>query len=232
VVTSGKPNQIGAMTNNDDAKRAAALRAVDLVRSGMVLGLGSGSTAAYAIDEIGRRLHEGALRDLAGIPTSVASETRARSLGIPLTTLDRQPRIDLTIDGADEVDPSRRLIKGAGGALLREKIVASASARLAIVIDASKRVERLGTRYPVPIEVVEFGWTTHLDPLRALGGEPVLRMAGDVPYRTDGGNLIVDVRFAGGIDDPEALERVIRRRAGIVETGLFLGFDPAVVDGA
>jgi ribose 5-phosphate isomerase A len=215
---------------NDDAKRTAARRAVDLVRSGMVLGLGSGSTAAYAIDEIGRRLSEGALRDVVGIPTSVASQTRARSLDIPLTTLDRQPRIDLTIDGADEVDPARRLIKGAGGALLREKIVASASARLAIVIDASKRVERLGTRHPVPIEVVEFGWTTHLDPLRALGGEPVLRMAGDAPYRTDGGNLIVDVRFAGGIDDPETLERELRRRAGIVETGLFLGFDPEVIE--
>jgi ribose 5-phosphate isomerase A len=216
---------------NDDAKRAAARRAVDLVRSGMVLGLGSGSTAAYAIDEIGRRLRDGALHDLAGIATSVASEARARSLDIPLTTLDRRPRIDLTIDGADEVDPTRRLIKGAGGALLREKIVATASARLVIVIDPSKRVARLGTRYPVPVEVVEFGWTTHLDPLRALGGEPVLRMAGDAPYRTDGGHLILDVRFADGIDEPERLEREMRRRAGIVETGLFLEFDPEIVDG-
>jgi ribose 5-phosphate isomerase A len=197
----------------------------------MVLGLGSGSTAAYAIDEIGRRLADGALRDVVGIPTSVASEARARALGLPLTTLDDRPRIDLTIDGADEVDPARRLIKGAGGALLRDKIVASASARLAIVIDPSKRVARLGTRYPVPVEVVEFGWTTHLDPLRALGGEPVLRMAGDAPYRTDGGHLILDVRFAGGIDEPERLEREMRRRAGIVETGLFLGFDPEIVDG-
>ena len=217
---------------NDDEKRAAARRAADLVRSGMVLGLGSGSTAAYAIDEIGRRLADGTLRDIVGVQTSVASEARARALGVPLTTLDVHPRIDLTIDGADEVDPARRLIKGAGGALLREKIVASASARLAIVIDPSKRVARLGTRYPVPVEVVEFGWTTHLDPLRALGGEPVLRLAGDTPFRTDGGHLILDVRFAEGIDDPERLERQMRRRAGIVETGLFLGFDPEIVDGA
>ena len=219
------------MMTNDDAKRAAALRAVDLVRSGMVLGLGTGSTAAYAIDEIGRRLADGTLRDLVGIATSVASEARARALGIPLTTLERHARVDFTIDGADEVDPARRLIKGAGGALLREKIVASASARLAIVVDASKRVARLGTRYPVPVEVAAFGWSTHVDALRALGGEPVLRMHDDAPYRTDGGNFILDVRFAGGIDDPEGLEQAIRRRAGVVETGLFLGFSPEVIVG-
>jgi ribose 5-phosphate isomerase A len=217
---------------NDDAKRAAALRAVDLVRSGMVLGLGTGSTAAYAIDEIGRRLRDGTLRDLVGIPTSLASEARARGLGIPLTTLERHARVDVTIDGADEVDPERRLIKGAGGALLREKIVATASARLAIVIDPSKRVARLGSRYPVPVEVVEFGWTTHIDALRTLGGEPVLRMAGETPFRTDGGNVILDVRFGEGIEDAEGLEREIRMRPGVVETGLFLGFDPEVIDGA
>jgi ribose 5-phosphate isomerase A len=216
---------------DDEPKRSAARRAAALARSGMVLGLGSGSTAGYAIDEIGRRLREGTLRDVLGIPTSVASERRARAGGIPLTTLERHPHIDLTIDGADEVDPSRRLIKGAGGALLREKIVATASARLAIVIDPSKRVERLGTRYPVPVEVVEFGWTTQLDPLRALGGEPLLRMAGDVPYRTDQGNLILDVRFASGIAEPDLLAREMRRRAGVVETGLFLGFAPEVIVG-
>ena len=215
----------------DEAKRAAARRAVDLVRPGMVLGLGTGSTAALAVEEIGHRLADGRLQDLVGVPTSEATERQARALGIPLSTLDDHPRLDLTIDGADEVDPARRLIKGAGGALLREKIVAAASRRLVIVVDRSKLVDRLGTRYPVPVEVAPFGWTTHLAPLRALGGEPVLRSRDGAPYRTDGGNYILDVRFAGGIDDPERVGAELKARVGVVETGLFLGFEPEVIVG-
>jgi ribose 5-phosphate isomerase A len=218
-------------SSQDHAKHAAALRAAALVESGMVLGLGSGSTAAMAVAEIARRLAAGALHDVVGVPTSVAVQRLAESLGIPLTTLDRHPHLDLTIDGADEVDPTRRLVKGAGGALLREKIVATASRRLAIVVDPSKLVERLGTRYPVPVEVVDFGWTTHLDAIRALGGTPVLRERDGVPSRTDGGNLLLDVTFPGGIDDPERLHAALRARAGILETGLFLGFEPEVIVG-
>ena len=218
-------------TAQDQAKRAAAVRAVDLVRSGTVLGLGTGSTAALAVEEIGHRLAAGRLHDLVGVPTSEATERQARSLGIPLSTLDHHPKLDLTIDGADEVDPARRLIKGAGGALLREKIVAAASRRLAIVVDRSKLVDRLGTRYPVPVEVAPFGWTTHLAPIRALGGEPVLRSRDGTPYRTDGGNFILDVRFADGLDDPERVAAELKARVGVVETGLFLGFEPEVIVG-
>jgi ribose 5-phosphate isomerase A len=218
-------------SSQDHAKHAAALRAAALVESGMVLGLGSGSTAAMAVAEIARRLASGALRDVVGVPTSVAVQRLAESLGIPLTTLDHHPHLDLTIDGADEVDPARRLVKGAGGALLREKIVATASRRLAIVVDPSKRVERLGTRYPVPVEVSEFGWTTHLDAIRALGGAPALRERDGVPYRTDGGNLLLDATFPGGIDDPERLDAALHARAGILETGLFLDFEPEVIVG-
>ncbi|AHG88941.1 Ribose-5-phosphate isomerase A [Gemmatirosa kalamazoonensis] len=218
-------------TSQDLAKQDAARRAVDLVRSGMVLGLGTGSTAKLAVDEIGRRLAAGDLHDIVGVPTSEATERQAAALGIPLSTLDRHPRVELTIDGADEVDPHGRLIKGGGGALLREKIVATASRRLAIVVDASKLVERLGATFPVPIEVTPFGWTTHLDPIRALGGEPVLRARDGTPYRTDGGNLILDVTFAGGLADPEGVAAAIRARPGVVETGLFLGFSPEVIVG-
>ena len=215
----------------DQAKRAAAVRAVDLVRSGMVLGLGTGSTAALAVEEIGRRLADGRLHDLVGVPTSDATERQARALGIPLSTLERHPALDLTIDGADEVDPARRLIKGGGGALLREKIVATASRRLAVVVDRSKLVDRLGARFPLPVEVTPFGWTTHVEPIRAMGGEPVLRSRDGAPYRTDGGNYILDVRFAGGIDDPERVGAELKARVGVVETGLFLGFEPEVIVG-
>jgi ribose 5-phosphate isomerase A len=220
-----------ARSTQHEAKRAAAVRAVDLVRPGMVLGLGTGSTAALAVEEIGRRLADGRLRDLVGVPTSEATERQARALGIPLSTLEQHPALDLTIDGADEVDPARRLIKGGGGALLREKIVATASRRLAIVVDRSKLVERLGATFPLPVEVTPFGWTTHVAPIRAMGGEPVLRTRDGAPYRTDGGNYILDVRFAGGIDDPERVGAELKARVGVVETGLFLGFEPEVIVG-
>jgi ribose 5-phosphate isomerase A len=215
----------------DAAKRAAAVRAVDLVRSGMALGLGTGSTAKLAVDEIARRLADGRLRDLVGVPTSEATERQARALGIPLSTLEQRPALDLTIDGADEVDPAGRLIKGGGGALLREKIVATASRRLAVVVDRSKLVDRLGDRFPLPVEVTPFGWTTHVAAIRAMGGEPVLRSRDGAPYRTDGGNYILDVRFAGGIDDPERVGAELKARVGVVETGLFLGFAPEVIVG-
>ncbi|MGI8843131.1 MAG: ribose 5-phosphate isomerase A [Gemmatimonadaceae bacterium] len=213
-------------------KRSAASQAVDRVASGMVIGLGSGSTARLAVSEIGRRLAVGALQDVIGVPTSRVTEEHALASGVPLTTLDRHPDLDLTIDGADEVDLHGNLLKGLGGALLWEKIVASCSRRLVIAVDSGKLVDRLGERHPVPVEVVAFGWTTHLDAIGALGGQPALRMAdGGAPYRTDEGHLVLDVWFREGITDLESLAQALRERAGVVETGLFLGFDPEVVVG-
>jgi ribose 5-phosphate isomerase A len=197
----------------------------------MIVGLGSGSTSALAVEELGRRLATGVLRDIVGVPTSAATEEQATRLGIPLSTLEEHPQLDLTVDGADEVDPDGNLIKGLGGALLREKMVASASRRLIIMVDSTKLVSRLGTRSPLPVEVVTFGAGSHAPTIRALGAEPVLRMAGGRPYRTDEGHLLLDCRFTGGIADPLAVQSVLRSRPGIVETGLFLGMRPEVVVG-
>lgn len=215
-----------------EAKRRAALRAVDLVRSGMVLGLGTGSTVRYAIEEIGRRLASGGLRELVGIPTSMATYRLAAELHIPLSTLNDHPKVDLTIDGADEVDPQRHLIKGHGGALLWEKIVASASRRLVIVVDRSKLVDRLGTTRALPVEVVPFGWRVNQDALEERGCRVVLRTQADgTPFRTDEGHYLLDCHFPQGIDDAAELDRWLKLRPGVVETGLFLNFDPEVIVG-
>ncbi len=215
-----------------EAKRAAALKAVALVRSGMALGLGTGSTARFAVEEIGRRLREGELAEIVGVPTSVATREQATILGIPLTTLEDHPLLDLTIDGADEVDPKGNLIKGHGDALLWEKIVASASKKLVIVVDRAKLVKRLGATRALPVEVVRFGWKTHEPAIRALGATPTLkRTATGEPVQTDEGHYIIHCAFPGGIADPEAVEQALKRRPGVVETGLFLGFHPEVVVG-
>lgn len=216
-----------------EAKREAALQAVGDLQSGMVVGLGTGSTAAFAIAELGRRLAAHTLQDVVGVPTSNAAHRLALECGVPVTTLERHPRIDVTIDGADEIDPSGRVIKGAGGALLREKIVASRSDRWILVVDATKLVDALGTRYPLPVEVVAFGWAAHLDALRALGADPRLRLRdAEQPYVTDEGHYLIDARFPHGIAEPEALHRALRDRPGVVDTGLFLGFSPRVIVGA
>jgi ribose 5-phosphate isomerase A len=172
----------------------------------------------------------GRWRRIVGVPTSEDTFRRATALGIPLATLEEQPRIDLTIDGADEVDPRLRLIKGLGAALLREKVVASVSARMVVVADASKRVERLGTKAPLPVEVDRFALAAVEPFLRALGADPVLRRtpAGE-ELVTDGGHLIYDCRFPDGIADPEALEARLNGRPGVLETGLFLGMATAAV---
>lgn len=210
------------MTDRDEHKRAAAEAAAALVEDGMAIGLGTGSTAYFAIETLIRRVREG-LRILA-IATSERSAAQARDGGIPLTSFADHPRLDLTIDGADEIETgSLNLIKGLGGALLREKIVASASDRLIIVADAPKLVDRLGGTAPVPVEVVPFGWETTAVRLRRLGTEPALRRdAAGQPFRTDGGNLILDCRF-GSIEDPAGLDQAIVRIVGVVETGLFIG---------
>lgn len=219
------------MNERDAQKRAAAQRAVALIESGMRVGLGTGSTARHVVDLLGAALRTGALRDIIAVPTSRATEEQARELAIPLATLDTVPHLDLTIDGADEVDPSLDLIKGLGAALLWEKIVARASARLVIVADDSKEVPRLGTRAPLPVEVVPFGWRTHLPAFAALGARPVLRagQGESEPLSTDGGHYIVDLHFEGGIDDAAAAEYALRARAGVVETGLFLGMADTVI---
>lgn len=214
------------------AKRNAALRAVERVESGMVVGLGSGSTARLAIEEIGRRLALGTLRDIRGIPTSHAARHDALASRVPVATLEDVTAVDLTIDGADEVAADGTLLKGAGGALLWEKIVASCSRRLIIVVDRTKLVHRLGEKHPLPVEVVAFGWSTHLDAMRALGAEPTLRMKrAEEPYTTDEDHYIIDARFPSGIENPTDVERALRARPGVVETGLFLGYAAEVIVG-
>jgi ribose 5-phosphate isomerase A len=218
-------------------KERAAAAAAALVESGMLVGLGTGSTAALVAREIARRLRAGEIQDVRGVPTSEATAKLARELEIPLTDLESIPQLDLTLDGADEVDPAWNLIKGGGGSLLREKIVAQASAVEVIVVDESKLVPRLGEKMPLPVEVVPFGWSTHLDFFRSLGGDPELRRLTDgTPFVTDEGNYTIDVRFKSRpsrspLSDPHRLERNLLVRAGVVDTGLFLGMTTVLVVG-
>ncbi len=213
-------------------KQAAAEYGASLVRSGMVLGLGSGSTAALMVQAIGGKLREGALRDVVGVPSSSGIAATARQAGVPLSTLEEHPVLDLNLDGADEVDPDLNLIKGLGGALLWEKIVATASRRVVILADESKLVTRLGIKAPLPVEVVPFGWKSQLAFVESLGGKPTLRTEPDgKPFVTDEGNYILHCRFEGGITDPTDLEARLLHRAGIVGTGLFLGVAHQVVIG-
>jgi len=198
----------------------------------MRIGLGTGSTARHAIELVATRLAAGALRDIAGVATSRETESQARRLGIPLITLDARQRLDLCIDGADEVDRKLNAIKGLGGALLWERIVADVSERIVIAVDESKLVKRLGERAPVPVEVVPFGWRTHIESLEKMGCLAVLRTGDDGrPFVTDSGHYILDCRFPGGVPDPYALETAALRRTGIVATGLFLGVATHVVVG-
>jgi ribose 5-phosphate isomerase A len=225
-----KPARTTRRPDADELKRAAAERAAAMVRPGMALGLGTGSTAALAVEAIGRAVRAGSLPGVRGVPTSERTRELAEGAGIPLTTLEETPRLDLAIDGADEVDPRLDLIKGGGGALLREKIVAAASRRNVIVVDEGKLVERLGVRFALPVEVVRFGWRGAAAFLEELGAAADLRRHRDGrPYVTDEGHHIVDCRFPGGIADAAGLDRVIRSRPGVVETGLFLGLATLVI---
>jgi ribose 5-phosphate isomerase A len=210
-----------------DKKQQAAKRAVEYVHDGMVLGLGTGSTTRLAVDEIGKLVKKG--YDLVGIPTSLETERQARSLGIPLTTLDQVEAIDLTIDGADEVDPNLNLIKGLGGALLREKIVAYHSKREIIIVDDSKMVEVLGVRTPLPVEVAQFSHIKTRRTLEGLGCKAALR-GGLSPFTTDNGNFIYDCKF-NAIEDPSVLESKLNSIPGVLENGLFLELANCVVVG-
>ena len=215
--------------NAEELKRKAAEQAVALVEDEMKLGLGTGSTARHVLQVIAERRKRGELMHVCGVPTSRATEDLARQLGIPLTTLDKHPHLDLAIDGTDEVDPDLNLIKGLGGALLWEKIVASSAERFVIVCDESKIVERLGDKAPVPIEVVPFAYQIHMPFLEELGGKPKLREKEGTPFISDGGHYIIDCYFDDGIADPWRLEAELNMRAGIVETGLFLDMAETVV---
>ena len=218
------------MPTAEELKRAAAERAGERVAAGMRIGLGTGSTVAHFLDVLGERLARGELPGLVGVPTSVRTAERARELGIALAELHEAQPLDLTVDGADEVDPGLDLVKGLGGALLREKMVAQASELLVIMVDDSKQVRRLGSKAPLPVEVTPFGWQAHLSFLRDLGCEPILRMGqGERPYLTDNGNYMLDCRFPSGIDNPGAVEEALRRRAGVVESGLFLSMATTVI---
>ena len=213
----------------DSLKRGAATEAIELVRSGTVVGLGTGSTSAHFLQLLGGRIQDGRLTDVAGVPTSEGAAAQAKRLGIPITSLEEHPELVLTVDGADEVDPELNMIKGGGGALLREKIVAQASRKLVIIVDETKLSSRLGVNWPVPIEVIPFGWNTQRAFLEGLGADAELRLnSSGRPLRTDQGNYILDCRF-GPIDDPVPLAQMLDSRAGIVEHGLFLSMADEVI---
>ena len=212
-----------------DLKAEAGAAAVDrYVRSGMRLGLGTGSTAARMLDALGERLASGALTEIAGVPTSAATATRCGELGIPLVTLDDVGELDLVIDGADEIDPQLDLIKGLGGAHLREKVVAAASREMVVVADETKLVDRLGRRAPLPVEVIPFALPVAERLLRVLGWQPELRVDGDRPFTTDEGNRILHCRREDWLD-PQSLAADISQVPGVVAHGFFLGYASAAV---
>ena len=204
----------------DELKRQAAIKAVDYVQDGMVLGLGTGSTAKYLVLALGERIRQGL--KIRGVPTSQDTADLARSQGIPLIESDNTWTLDLAIDGADQVDPQLCLIKGGGGALLKEKIVAAAARQLIIVVDHTKRVPVLGNSFPLPIEVVPFGWGNTARQLEAIAGKAVLREREGRPFRTEAGHFILDLHV-GSITDPTDMEIRLNQIPGVVETGLFVG---------
>lgn len=211
---------------NDLEKQVAARASLKFIEDGQIVGLGTGSTAAYFIKFLGERVKAGF--KIRGIPTSIQSQKLAEECGIPLTTLDQVDHIDVDVDGADEFDPQLRLIKGGGGALLREKIIASVSRKFIVVADASKQVAVLG-RFPLPVEVIPFAESLLTRNITALGATVTLRKAGgDVPYKTDEGHHILDCHF-GQIADPSALACTLSEMPGVVEHGLFINMASAVL---
>jgi len=214
-----------------NAKEVAGTRAAEYAQDGMVVGLGTGSTAEFAIRALGRRVAEGL--QITAISTSIASTQLAESLDMRVATLKAHPVVDLTIDGADEVDPQLNLIKGLGGALLREKIVASATRKQIIIVDDSKLVDGLGTKAALPIEVIPFAWPIIQRTLLERALQPALRKAADgAPFKTDNGNYIIDCTFPSGIDQAADCDRWINALTGVVENGLFINLTDLVIVGA
>ncbi len=200
-------------------KKMAGEKAAEYVQNGMALGLGTGSTVRYFVERLGEMVREGL--DVVGVPTSERTENLARQVGVPLTTLEETPTLDLAVDGADEVDPNLNLIKGMGGALLREKIVASSSREFIVIADDSKLVHKLGTKGPLPVEITQFGWTSVKEWVSKLGCVPDLRIEKGSPYLTDNHNYLLECKFKW-IDDPYDLDKKLQSIPGVVETGLFL----------
>ncbi len=213
----------------EQQKKIAAEKAVEQIKSGMVLGLGTGSTASYAVIKIGELWQAGQLTDIVGVPTSEATAILAQKYNIPLGELHQHPALDLAIDGADEVDPQLDLIKGWGGALLREKMVERVAKRLIIIVDNSKPVEKLGTRGPLPVEVTQFGWQVQARWLENLGCKVALRGGKSSPFITDNHNYILDCTFSNGIDDLTTLAQTLKNHTGVVEHGLFLNMANEVI---
>lgn len=212
------------MSQSEQLKKAVGYEAAALIQDGMIVGLGTGSTVRYLLEAIGERRAASELGSIVGVPTSEDTTRKAVSLGIPLGSLTDHPELDLAVDGADEIDPSLDLIKGLGGALLREKIVVTAADDFIVLADESKLVERLGTRAPLPVEIDAFSLGIQIPFLRELGSEPAVRLGADGrPYRTDGGHLVIDCRFEEGIPDPIGLAAILDARPGVMEHGLFLG---------
>lgn len=219
------------MKKQDPAKRAAGEQAASWVQNGMRIGLGTGSTVAYALEALGRRVREEGL-SFSGVPTSIATEQIARRLALPLATLAEAGRLDMAIDGADEIDPHWRLIKGGGGAHTREKIVAAQAERFVALVDESKVVQRLGAAFPVPVEVVPLAAAPVMEALRRLGASPSLRTdKTGAPVCTDQAFHILDAFFEGGIEDPEALGPAIKNIPGVLDHGIFAGYTTDVLVG-
>jgi ribose 5-phosphate isomerase A len=216
------------VTPQDELKQQAAAFAVDFVESGMVVGLGTGSTTHFALLRLAELIRGGRLRGIVGIPSSLRTESAAREFGIPLTDFEAHPLIDITIDGADEVDPELNLIKGGGGALLREKVLAQATRRNVIIVDESKLAPRLGTKWALPVEVVPFARPSEERFLASMGAAVTLRSKDGRPVTTDQGNLLLDAAF-GPMGNPAAIAEQLNGRAGIVEHGLFLGLTRDVI---
>lgn len=222
---------LSAMSTGTSAKQAAGVAAAALVETGMRLGLGTGSTVAFFLEALAERVRSDGL-EVIGVPTSEDTAQRATALGIPITTLEELPELDLVVDGADEVDAAFRLIKGGGGALLREKIVAACGSRIVIIVGEGKRVEKLGTTFLLPVEIVPFGAKATQAKVEALGCQPYLRTLEDgETFVTDNGNWILDCKFAYGIEDPEQLHQQLSETPGVVEVGIFLDLCHHVIEG-
>ena len=223
--------KIGVKLDREDMKRLAAEKALDYIEDGMVVGLGTGSTVEYFIPKLGKKIKEEKI-EIVGIPTSHRTKRIAKEHGIPLSTLKDHPHIDVTVDGADEVDPELNLIKGGGGALTREKIVAFSSEKEVIIVDESKLVQKLGVSFPLPVEVIPFGWyPTKLRIEKEFGCKAELRASDEGPFTSDNMNYIIDCEFSLGIDDPRDLEKKLNSIPGVVEVGLFVDLADIVIAG-